>query len=180
MKVIQTSIPDVLILEPRVFKDERGFLFESYNKRELDSIGITADFVQENHSCSVRNVLRGLHYQLRQPQGKLIRVIAGAIFDVAVDIRLSSSTFGKWVAVDLSAANKRIMWIPPGFAHGFAVLSDVADLVYKSTDFWAPRYERCIIWNDPDLAISWPFRGDPILSAKDKAGCWFKEAEPLP
>jgi dTDP-4-dehydrorhamnose 3,5-epimerase len=177
MKVIETSLPGVFILEPVVFGDERGFFFESYNKKALEKVGITAEFVQDNHSRSVRNVLRGLHYQIKQPQGKLVRVIQGEVFDVAVDIRRNSPNFGKWAGFNLSAESKRVAWIPPGFAHGFLVLSDVAEFLYKTTDYWAPEHERCIIWNDPDIAINWPLQGEPTLSAKDKLGHPLKRAE---
>lgn len=177
MNVVQTSLPGVLILEPKVFGDDRGFFFESYNKQALAKAGITAEFVQDNHSRSVRNVLRGLHYQIRQPQGKLVRVIQGEVFDVAVDIRRSSPNFGKWVGFNLSAENKRMAWIPPGFAHGFLVLSDMAEFLYKTTDYYAPEFERSISWNDPDLDIAWPLSGAPVLSAKDKMGKAFREAE---
>lgn len=178
MNVVQTTLPGVLILEPKVFGDDRGFFYESYNRRLLASIaGITEDFVQDNHSRSARNVLRGLHYQIRQPQGKLVRVIAGEVFDIAVDIRKSSPTFGKWAGVNLSAENRRMLWIPAGFAHGFLVLSDYAEFLYKTTDYWAPEHERCIAWNDPDLAIAWPLAGEPVLSAKDQVGLRLKEAE---
>ena len=178
MKIIPSVIPDVLIIEPQVFGDERGFFFESYNEKVLaSSAGITAHFVQDNHSRSAKNVLRGLHYQIRQPQGKLVRVIAGEVFDVAVDIRKSSLTFGKWAGFNLSAENKRMVWIPPGFAHGFLVLSEYAEFLYKTTDYWAPEHERCIVWNDPDLAIDWPGPTAPTLSAKDAAGLPFKAAE---
>ena len=177
MKVIQTEIPDILILEPVVYGDDRGFLLESYNKRKLQELGIVTEFVQDNHSHSVKNVLRGLHYQLRQPQGKLVRVTTGVVFDVGVDIRKSSPTFGKWVAVNLSAENKRVMWIPPGFAHGFQVLSNSADLLYKTTDYYVPEFERTILWNDPEIAIDWPIRTAPVLSRKDAAGVLFKVAE---
>lgn len=180
MKVIETSLPGVLILEPKVFGDERGFFFESYNKKVLEKVGIKAEFVQDNHSRSVRNVLRGLHYQIMQPQGKLVRVIQGDVFDVAVDIRRSSPNFGKWVSFNLSAENKRAVWIPPGFAHGFLVLSEVAEFHYKTTDYWAPQHERCINWNDPELAINWPLQGEPTLSAKDKLGQALKYAELFP
>lgn len=180
MKVIETSLPSILILEPRVFGDQRGFFFESHNKKALAKAGIADEFVQDNHSRSVRNVLRGLHYQIKQPQGKLIRVIQGEVFDVAVDIRRSSPNFGKWVGFNLSAENKRVAWIPPGFAHGFLVLSEAAEFLYKTTDYYAPEHERCIIWNDPDLAINWPLLGEPILSAKDKIGQTVKSAELYP
>ncbi|MGC9022846.1 MAG: dTDP-4-dehydrorhamnose 3,5-epimerase, partial [Dissulfurimicrobium sp.] len=157
MNVIPTVIPEVLIIEPKVFGDERGFFFESYNKKRfMELTGIDREFVQDNHSRSIMGVLRGLHYQIRQTQGKLIRVIVGEVFDVAVDIRRSSPNFGKWVSVRLSAENRRMLWVPPGFAHGFLVLSKVAEFLYKTTDYWAPEFERTIIWNDPDLAIDWP------------------------
>ena len=178
MKVIATDIPDVLILEPRVFGDERGFLFESYNARDFaDQAGISETFVQDNHSRSTKNVLRGLHYQLKQPQGKLVRVIAGEIFDVAVDCRRSAATFGHHVSTRLSADNRCILWIPAGFAHGFLVLSDYAEVCYKTTDFWSAQDERCIAWNDRDLAIPWPLQGEPILSNKDRSGIPFRRAE---
>ena len=178
MKVIRSAIPDVLILEPQVYGDERGFFFESYNEKVLAEVaGITAHFVQDNHSRSAKNVLRGLHYQIKQPQGKLVRVIAGEVFDVAVDIRRNSPSFGKWAGFNLSAENKRMAWIPPGFAHGFLVLSDYAEFLYKTTDYWMPEYERCIRWNDTDLAVDWPLQGEPVLSAKDQAGAAFSLAE---
>jgi len=177
MKVQSTQIPGVLIVEPVVFGDDRGFFLESYNKREMQSIGIDAHFVQDNHSRSSRNVLRGLHYQINQPQGKLVRVVSGKVFDVAVDIRRDSAFFGKWAGVELSAENKRMFWIPPGFAHGFVVLSDSADFLYKATDYYEQKFERTILWNDPDLAIEWPIEGKPILSLKDAAGKAFCEAE---
>ena len=178
MKVIPTAIPDVLIIEPKVFGDERGFFFESYNQKLWEEkTGLKTCFVQDNHSRSGKNVLRGLHYQIKQPQGKLVRVISGKVFDVAVDIRRASPTFGKWVGETLSAENKRQLWVPPGFAHGFLVLSDTAEFLYKTTDYWAPEYERSIIWNDPDLAIAWPLDGMPILARKDSEGKLFKEAE---
>jgi len=178
MNMIKTDIPDVLIVEPQVFGDARGFFYESFNQKVwLEKTGLQATFLQDNHSRSVKNVLRGLHYQIQQPQGKLVRVIRGAVFDVAVDIRRSSPSFGRWVGVELSAENKRMMWIPEGFAHGFLVLSDFAEFLYKTTDYWAPQYERTIIWNDPDLAIAWPLQNQPILSTKDAQGVLFKEAE---
>jgi len=178
MKVIPTAIPDVLIIEPKVFGDERGFFFESFNQKLWqEKTGVTTPFVQDNHSRSGKNVLRGLHYQIKQPQGKLVRVISGEVFDVAVDIRRNSPTFGTWVGETLSAENKRQLWVPPGFAHGFLVLSDTAEFLYKTTDYWAPEHERCIIWNDPDLAIAWPLDGMPILARKDSEGKLFKEAE---
>ncbi|BCB28733.1 dTDP-4-dehydrorhamnose 3,5-epimerase [Sulfurimicrobium lacus] len=179
MQVVATAIPDVLILEPKVFGDERGFFFESYNARKFTELtGIKAEFVQDNHSRSAKNVLRGLHYQIQQPQGKLVRVVAGAVYDVAVDLRKNSSTFGKWEGVELSAENKRMLWVPPGFAHGFLVLSDYAEFLYKTTDYWAPEHERCVAWNDPDLAIAWPLDGAlPSLSAKDRDGVPLSRAE---
>jgi len=178
MHVQKTAIPDVLIIEPKVFGDERGFFYESFNQKTLaEAAGITDSFVQDNHSRSAKNVLRGLHYQVKQPQGKLVRVVVGEVFDVAVDVRRSSPTFGKWVGVHLSAENKRMFWVPKGFAHGFLVLSDYAEFLYKTTDFYAPEYERSILWNDPDLGIAWPLDGQPILSAKDMAGVPLKDAE---
>jgi dTDP-4-dehydrorhamnose 3,5-epimerase len=171
MNVIPTAIGGVFIIEPKVFGDSRGFFFESFNQRAFEAAtGATLPFVQDNHSRSAKGVLRGLHYQVEQPQGKLVRVVAGAVFDVAVDIRSGSPTFGKWVGVELTAENKRQMWVPPGLAHGFLVLSETADFLYKTTDYYAPQHERCIIWNDPTLAIDWPLDGEPILSAKDAAG----------
>lgn len=178
MKLIETTIKDLLILEPKVFGDDRGFFFESFNSRTFKNLtGINLEFVQHNHSKSIKNVLRGLHYQIQQPQGKLVRVIAGEVFDVAVDIRKSSPTFGRWFGATLSAENKRQMWVPPGFAHGFCVTSETAEFLYLTTDYWAPEHERCIIWNDPDLAINWTISGAPIVSAKDEKGALFKEAE---
>ena len=178
MRVTPTAIADVLVIEPRVFADERGFFFESYNERAFtQATGIAAKFVQDNHSRSVKNTLRGLHYQIQQPQGKLVRVVAGEIYDVVVDLRRSSLTFGKWVGHHLSAENKSMVWIPAGFAHGFAVLSDYADFLYKTTDYWAPQHERTLLWNDPDLAIAWPLAGEPILAVKDQAGKRLSEAE---
>ena len=177
MKVNPTQIAGVLIVEPTVFGDDRGFFLESFNERAMREIGIDAHFVQDNHSRSQRNVLRGLHYQINQPQGKLVRVVDGTVFDVAVDIRRNSSTFGKWVGVELSAENKRMFWMPAGIAHGFVVLSDSADFVYKATDYYAPEFERTILWNDRDLGIQWPLMGEPILSSKDAAGKSFSEAE---
>jgi dTDP-4-dehydrorhamnose 3,5-epimerase len=178
MKITATAISDVLVIEPRVFADERGCFFESYNERAFaQATGIAANFVQDNHSRSVRNTVRGLHYQILQPQGKLVRVVTGEIFDVVVDIRRSSPTFGRWVGEYLSAENKKMMWIPAGLAHGFAVLSDHADFLYKTTAYWAPQHERTLLWNDPDLAIAWPLAGEPILAAKDRAGKRLAEAE---
>jgi dTDP-4-dehydrorhamnose 3,5-epimerase len=178
MKVIATAIPDVLIIEPKVFGDERGFFFESFNRGQFaELIGRDVDFVQDNHSRSVKNVLRGLHYQIQQPQGKLVRVVQGSVFDVAVDIRRSSPTFGRHVGLELSADNKRMLWIPEGFAHSFLVLSDTAEFLYKTTNYWRPEYERCICWNDPSLAINWPLQTAPILSAKDAQGTSLQQAE---
>jgi len=179
MKVTACTIPDVLLIEPRVFGDDRGFFYESFNQRAFNQATQSdLQFVQDNHSKSARNVLRGLHYQVQQPQGKLVRVTAGEVFDVAVDIRRNSPTFGKWAGVLLSAANKRQLWVPPGLAHGFLVLSETAEFLYKTTDYYAPEYERCIAWNDPTLAIEWPATGAlPLLSAKDAAGAAFLEAE---
>jgi dTDP-4-dehydrorhamnose 3,5-epimerase len=177
IKKISTPLPEVFILEPRVFGDERGFFFESYNERVMADVGITENFVQDNHSCSSRNVLRGLHYQVKNPQGKLVRVAFGEILDVAVDMRRSSATFGKWEAVRLSGDNKRMLWIPTGFAHGFCVLSEIAHVLYKATDFYAPEHERTLAWNDADLKINWEFEGDPIVSAKDQRGAAFHDAE---
>ncbi|PLX73713.1 MAG: dTDP-4-dehydrorhamnose 3,5-epimerase [Azoarcus sp.] len=171
MKVAQTAIPEVLILEPKVFGDSRGFFLESFNARTFREVtGLDVDFVQDNHSRSGRGVLRGLHYQLQQPQGKLVRVVRGAVYDVAVDVRRNSPTFGKWVGAELSEDNNRQFWVPPGFAHGFVVLSESADFLYKTTDYYAPQHERCIMWNDPAIGIDWHFDGEPLLSAKDKEG----------
>lgn len=178
MKVTTTAIPDILIMEPKVFGDERGFFFESFSSRTFTELtGLNTSFVQDNHSRSTKNVLRGLHYQIKHPQGKLVRVVAGEVFDVAVDIRRASATFGKWVGVHLSAENKRQLWIPAGFAHGFLVLSADAEFLYKTTDYWYPEHERCIIWNDPDIDITWPLQGEPILAAKDSAGRLLHEAD---
>jgi len=177
MKFQSTQIPGVLIVEPTIFGDDRGFFLESFNEREMRSIGIDAHFVQDNHSRSQRNVLRGLHYQISQPQGKLVRVVSGKVFDVAVDIRRDSQAFGKWVGVELSAENKRMLWMPPGLAHGFVVLSESADFLYKATDYYAKEFERTILWSDPDLAIEWPLAGQPILSSKDAAAKTFRETE---
>jgi dTDP-4-dehydrorhamnose 3,5-epimerase len=177
MKAITTDIEDVLSLEPQIFRDDRGYFFESYNRRKFTAVGINADFVQDNQSSSLKGVVRGLHYQIHQPQGKLIRVLAGAIFDVAVDLRRSSKTFGKWVGVELSSKNRRMLWIPRGFAHGFQVLSDEAEVMYKTDGFYAPEFERTINWNDPEIAIKWPIAGTPTLSPKDAAGASFRESE---
>ncbi len=180
MQVLPTAIPDVLLIEPKVFGDARGFFFESYNRCTLAELGVEAEFVQDNHSRSARNVLRGMHYQIEHPQGKLVRVIAGEVFDVAVDLRRGSPTFGQWVGYLLSAENKRMMWVPPGFAHGFCVTSEFAEFLYKTTDYWYPEHERCLAWNDPDLAIAWPLLGEPLLAAKDSAGANLREAEVYP
>ena len=178
MKVAATAIPGLLLLEPTIHEDERGFFFESFNqKRFEDATGLNIRFVQDNHSRSVKRVLRGLHYQIRRPQGKLLRVTAGEVFDVAVDLRRSSPTFGKFVGIVLSAANKKQLWIPEGFAHGYLVLSDAAEVLYKTTDYYAPEHERCLIWNDPDVGIDWPKDGEPILSAKDRLGLTLGKAE---
>lgn len=181
MKAIETALPGVFILEPAVFGDERGFFLESYNRRRFGELtGYDGDFVQDNHSRSRRNVLRGLHYQIEQAQGKLVRVVEGEVYDVAVDIRKSSSSFGRWVGVRLSAENKRMLWVPAGCAHGFLVVSDTCQFLYKTTDYWAPQHERCILWNDSALTIDWPLAGAPILSAKDMQGVPLSEAEVYP
>jgi dTDP-4-dehydrorhamnose 3,5-epimerase len=177
MDIKKTKIPEVVVLEPKVFGDERGFFLESYNQKRFEEIGLGRNFVQDNHSRSARNVLRGLHYQLGQPQGKLVRVVAGAIWDVAVDLRRSSPTFGQWVAEEISAENKRMLWVPEGFAHGFVVISESADVLYKTTDFYAPSAERSLLWNDPQLGIPWPLSGEPLLSQKDRAGALLSQAE---
>lgn len=177
MRATPTAIPDVLVIEPKVFGDERGFFYESYNQKAFhEATGLDVQFVQDNHSKSARNVLRGLHYQVQQPQGKLVRVVQGEVFDVAVDIRKDSKTYGQWVGQVISADNNKQLWIPPGLAHGFVVLSETAEFLYKTTDYYAPAHERCIAWNDPDLAIAWPIDGMPSLSAKDAAGIAFREA----
>jgi dTDP-4-dehydrorhamnose 3,5-epimerase len=181
MQAIHTVIPDVLIFEPKVFGDSRGFFLESYNQRAFqEATGWAPAFVQDNHSGSARNVLRGLHYQIQQPQGKLVRVVAGEVFDVAVDIRRTSPTFGKWVGANLSAENKRQMWVPPGFAHGFLVLSEFAEFLYKTTDFYAPEHECCIRWDDPAIGIQWPLQGEPMLSGKDAQGVSLQQAQLFP
>jgi dTDP-4-dehydrorhamnose 3,5-epimerase len=177
MNIVRTAIPEVLVLEPEVFGDARGFFFESYNERAFrETTGLAMRFVQDNHSRSARNVLRGLHYQIKQAQGKLVRCVSGEVYDVAVDLRRSSPSFGKWVGERLSAENKRMMWIPVGFAHAFLVLTESADFLYKTTDYYAPEHERTIAWNDPDVAIAWPLEGDPVLSAKDRAGSRLRNA----
>lgn len=181
MKVIETGLPGVMILEPQVFGDDRGFFFESFNRKVFaEAIGMDPDFVQDNHSRSLKNVLRGLHYQIHRPQGKLIRVVAGEIYDIAVDLRRGSPHFGKWTATTLSAENKRTVWVPEGFAHGFLVLSEQAEVLYKTTDYYAPQGERCVLWNDAELAIEWPLQTEPILSAKDRGGVPFALAETFP
>lgn len=181
MTITQTSIPEVFILEPKVFGDDRGFFFESFNERLWHELtGLTVRFVQHNHSRSAGGVLRGLHYQIQHPQGKLVRVIKGEVFDVAVDLRRSSPTCGRWFGTHLSEANKRQMWVPPGFGHGFCVTSDEAEFLYLTTDFWSPEHERCIAWNDADLAIDWPLQGEPVLSVKDRVAPLFREAELFP
>ena len=178
MKVTPTAIPDVLVIEPRIFGDERGFFFESFNAKAFaEATGLDVTFVQDNHSKSAKNVLRGLHYQIQNPQGKLVRVVQGEVFDVVVDLRKNSKTFGQWVGEILSAENKRQLWIPEGFAHGFVVLSEAAEFLYKTTDYYAPAHERCVLWNDTTLQIQWPEDIQPILSAKDAQGKIFTEAE---
>lgn len=178
MNILETPLPGMLVLEPAVFGDARGFFLESYNARVLaERAGITDPFVQDNHSRSARGVLRGLHYQIKHPQGKLVRVVAGAVFDVAVDLRRSSPAFGRWHGEELSADNKRMAWIPPGFGHGFLVLSESVDFLYKTTDYWYPEHERTLLWNDPALGIAWPLCGEPVLSGKDRAGQMLSAAE---
>ncbi|MES2070175.1 MAG: dTDP-4-dehydrorhamnose 3,5-epimerase [Pseudomonadota bacterium] len=178
MNVIATELPEVLILEPRVFGDDRGFFYESFNAKKFGELtGVTVEFVQDNHSMSARNVLRGLHYQIQQTQGKLVRATAGEVYDVVVDLRKSSPRFGKWVGVTLSAENKRQLWVPAGFAHGFVVVSDKAEFLYKTTDYWAPEHERCLLWNDPALGIQWPMQDAPIMSGKDMQGLPLSQAE---
>jgi dTDP-4-dehydrorhamnose 3,5-epimerase len=176
--VTPTDLPEVLILEPKVFGDDRGFFFESFNQKDFQqATGLDVNFVQDNHSKSSQGVLRGLHYQIQHPQGKLVRVTQGVVFDVAVDLRRSSSNFGKWVGVELSADNKRQLWVPPGFAHGFVVTSETAEFLYKTTDYWFPEHERCVLWNDPAMGIYWPLISDPLVSAKDAAGKLLADAE---
>ena len=179
MKKITTSLAGLLLLEPDVFGDNRGFFLESYNQRTLAELGILEPFVQDNHSYSEKNVIRGLHYQIRQPQGKLVRVVTGEILDVALDLRRTSPSFGKWEAVKLSGENRCILWIPPGFAHGFRVTSQAAHVLYKTTDFYAPEHERTVLWNDPELRIEWQLDGEPVISAKDRTGVPFLQAEPF-
>jgi dTDP-4-dehydrorhamnose 3,5-epimerase len=178
MQATPTAIPEVLVIEPKVFGDARGFFFESYNARAFaHATGLDVSFVQDNHSRSARGVLRGLHYQLKQPQGKLVRVVRGSVYDVAVDVRRSSPTFGRWVGVELSESNQRQLWVPAGFAHGFLVTSESADFLYKTTDYYAPEHERCITWDDPAIGIEWPLDGAPALSAKDQQGVTLAQAE---
>ena len=178
MKITPTTIAEVLVIEPKVFGDARGFFFESFNQKAFnDATGLDLNFVQDNHSRSAKGVLRGLHYQIQQPQGKLVRVVRGAVFDVAVDIRKGSATFGKWVGIELSEDNRKQLWIPAGFAHGFLVTSDSAEFLYKTTDYYAPEHERCIAWNDPAIDIDWPVNSQPSLSAKDQKGLVLREAE---
>lgn len=178
MKATPLTIPDVLLVEPAVFGDERGFFFESFNQAKFEAVlGRPVQFVQDNHSRSARHVLRGLHYQIRHPQGKLVRVVQGEVFDVAVDVRRSSRTFGKWVGAVLSAENKHQLWVPEGFAHGFVVLSETAEFLYKTTDYYAPAHERCIRWNDAEIGIDWPLENGPLLSPKDAKGSTLREAE---
>jgi dTDP-4-dehydrorhamnose 3,5-epimerase len=177
MKVQAAKIPGTLLIEPQVFSDERGFFLESFNQKEMRAIGIDAHFVQDGHSRSQRNVLRGLHYQVDHPQGKLVRVVSGKVFDVAVDLRRSSPAFGKWMGMELSAENKRMFWLPPGLAHGFIVLSEFADFLYKASEYYVPKCERSLLWNDHDIGVDWPCMDEPILSAKDSAGISFQAAE---
>lgn len=178
MKITATAIPEVLVVEPRVFGDARGFFYESYNTQKWQELtGLSTSFVQDNHSRSCKDVLRGIHYQIQQSQGKLVRVVVGEVFDVAVDLRKSSPTFGHWVGVRLSASNKKSLWVPEGFGHGFLVLSEIAEFLYRTTDYYAPQYERCIAWDDPDLGIDWPLEGQPRLSGKDTKGSPFSAAD---
>jgi dTDP-4-dehydrorhamnose 3,5-epimerase len=177
MKATPTRLPEVLLIEPRVFGDARGFFYESYNQRTLQGLGVDATFVQDNHSRSARGVLRGLHYQIQHAQGKLVRVTEGEVFDVAVDLRRSSPNFGRWVGETLSAENRRMLWIPPGFAHGFLVVSEWAEFLYKATDYWHPEHERSVLWNDPDLGVGWPLTTEPLLAAKDAAAVRLAEAD---
>jgi dTDP-4-dehydrorhamnose 3,5-epimerase len=177
MKVIETALPGVLLLEPKVFGDARGFFLESWNRQTFADLGLNLDFVQDNHSRSAKGVLRGIHYQINEPQGKLVRVSSGAVFDVAVDLRRSSPHFGKWVGYELSAENKRQMWVPPGFGHGFVVLSEFADFLYKTTAYYAPKWDRGVRWNDPDIGVLWPDTGEPQLSAKDAVAPLLSDAE---
>lgn len=181
MKAIPTALPEVLILEPKVFGDARGFFFESFNQKVFNEVtGTDHQFVQDNHSRSAKGVLRGLHYQIRQPQGKLVRVVRGSVYDVAVDLRRSSPRFGRWIGLELSEENQRQLWIPPGFAHGFLVTSESADFLYKTTDYYMPEHERCVIWNDPGVGIEWPLTGTPMLSSKDFGGSPLAQSEIFP
>ena len=181
MNVSRLALPGVLLIEPRVFEDERGHFFESFNgRRWTQATGLETEFVQDNHASSKENVLRGLHYQIQHPQGKLVRCVAGTVFDVCVDIRRSSPCFGRWVGHELSAENRRMIWIPEGFAHGYLTVTPNAEVLYKTTDFWASEHERCIVWNDPEVAISWPLRAAPVLSAKDLRGDLLRDAEVFP
>ncbi|MGB6489751.1 MAG: dTDP-4-dehydrorhamnose 3,5-epimerase [Steroidobacteraceae bacterium] len=182
MEFVPTDIPEVVLIRPKVFGDARGYFMESWEQRKFAAGGLDLQFVQDNHSHSARHILRGLHYQIQQPQGKLVRVVTGAVYDVAVDIRRSSSTFGKWVGLVLSAENHHMLWVPPGFAHGYLVLSDSADFLYKVTDFWAPNHERAILWNDPQIGVKWPLPTgvEPVLSGKDAAAAAFRDAEVYP
>jgi len=184
MRIIATELPEVLLIEPKVFGDARGFFMESWNRKTFQQLGLDLDFVQDNHSRSAKGVLRGLHYQLHRPQGKLVRVSSGAVYDVAVDLRKSSPRFGNWTGHELSADNKHMLWIPPGFGHAFLVLSETADFLYKATEYYAPEHERCVLWNDPAIGIAWPLgsppSGEPALSAKDQVGRLLKDAEVYP
>lgn len=180
MNVIATELPEVLLIEPKVFGDARGFFLESWNRKMFQSQGLDFDFVQDNHSRSAKGVLRGLHYQMQRPQGKLVRVVSGAVYDVAVDLRRTSPRFGQWTGHELSAENRRMLWVPPGFGHGFLVLSEHADFLYKTTEYYAPEHERCVLWNDPAIGIPWPLVGEPALSAKDRVGSLLKDAEVYP
>lgn len=177
MRFVATDIPEVILVEPRLFGDERGFFMETWHAAKFSAAGLDLSFVQDNHSKSSRNVLRGLHYQIERPQGKLVRVTSGAVFDVAVDLRRNSSHFGCWCGEVLSGENRKMLWIPPGFAHGFYVLSETAEFLYKCTDFYAPEFERVIRWDDPDLAVAWPLSAEPVVSVNDRQGSWFREAE---
>jgi len=180
MKVTPTALPGVLVVEPRVFSDDRGFFFESWNARALAAAGVDAQFVQDNHSRSRRGVLRGLHYQVEHAQGKLVRAVIGSVFDVVVDLRRSAPTFGRTLGIELSADNRKMLWVPPGFAHGFLALSESVDFLYKTTDYWFPEHERTLLWNDPALGIAWPLDGEPVLTAKDAAGTPLAQAEVYP
>jgi len=181
MKFTRLEIPDLVLIEPKVFGDDRGHFYESFNRKVFaQGVGVDPDFVQDNHSRSGRGVLRGLHYQIQQAQGKLVRAVQGRVFDVAVDLRRSSATFGRWAGVELSSENQRMLWVPPGFAHGFVSLSDSAEFLYKTTDYYAPAHERCILWNDPQIGIRWPIDFEPVLAGKDAAGALLRDAEVFP